>query len=356
MKKILTLIIFIIIIVGGAYWYNQQSTKSNSSSNSNQQPTPAEKQEVIKIGVLLPLSGNSSFIGVWHKQGIEYAVQKINDSNKVKISLLYEDTKNDPKTSVSAYRKLISKDVDVIFSAMSGTSVPIKSFVEAGNIPMYVTSVSVQGFANGKNIFRYNTKTEDEIESFKREVDNNNITNLNLLYINDEYGYEALKTFKSKMPYVNINDFSFEKNQSDFKDLIAKLPRSNKNYIIGYGGSYVNLIKSIVEFQHPKILYSIYGLDFSEFKKPIAGSGITTGYTRVKRKSIESYDNFREAFNEVYDYQPNMVQILSYDLINIIYRDFTNKNKRLKSVYGYDLISNQNGEYNVPIEFVYEEN
>lgn len=71
MKKILTLIIFIIIIVGGAYWYNQQSIKSNSSPNSNQQPTPAEKQEVIKIGAILPLTGPAGSLGAYYERGFE---------------------------------------------------------------------------------------------------------------------------------------------------------------------------------------------------------------------------------------------------------------------------------------------
>ena len=142
-KNLIWIILGLLFIIGGVYWWQNKENKA--------------EDEVIKIGVLAPLTGNSAAIGDWFKKGIEFAIEKNPKTKGVKI--IFEDTKNDAKTAVAAYNNLKRQNVNAIFSTMSGTSFPIKPLAIKDNIPLFVTSVSNPDFPDGKTIFRYNTKT-----------------------------------------------------------------------------------------------------------------------------------------------------------------------------------------------------
>ncbi len=68
-----------------------------------------QQKEIIKVGVLLPLTGDAASYGTNSKNGIEIALQEINQEGN-KIELIYEDGKCVGKDSVNAIQKLISVD------------------------------------------------------------------------------------------------------------------------------------------------------------------------------------------------------------------------------------------------------
>ena len=71
----------------------------------------------IKIGVIVPLSGEGAQFGEEIKNGIEIALKQNNLRDRFEI--IYEDGKIDPKTSLSAYQKLSSLDkVNIIIGPL----------------------------------------------------------------------------------------------------------------------------------------------------------------------------------------------------------------------------------------------
>ncbi|MEK7530553.1 MAG: penicillin-binding protein activator [Patescibacteria group bacterium] len=75
----------------------------------------------IKVGALLLLSGDFTSYGTSARTAVELAVEKYNadPAHLRKVEVIYEDTKADPKTAVSAYQKLVSIDhVDAIVGPM----------------------------------------------------------------------------------------------------------------------------------------------------------------------------------------------------------------------------------------------
>ncbi len=77
--------------------------------------------EDIKIGAILRLSIGASD-GLPAKRGIEIAVKEINAAGGIKgkpLIVIYEDSKDSPQASVSAFQKLISMDkVQVVIGPM----------------------------------------------------------------------------------------------------------------------------------------------------------------------------------------------------------------------------------------------
>lgn len=81
-----------------------------------------QAQDVIKLGIVLPLSGpNGEYVKRYLVAGHELAVKEINDQGGVlgrKIQLVAEDSRQDPASAVSALRKLA--DVDKVMAVFTG--------------------------------------------------------------------------------------------------------------------------------------------------------------------------------------------------------------------------------------------
>ena len=71
----------------------------------------AKKEGEIKIGAILPLTGDAAKYGQSAQKGMELAVNEINDRGGIdnkKIRLIIEDSQGQVKDGVATFRKLIS--------------------------------------------------------------------------------------------------------------------------------------------------------------------------------------------------------------------------------------------------------
>ncbi len=86
------------------------------------------KPSEFKIGVILPQTGYSAFIGESVRKGMDLSLDiDVKANPDAKIKLVYEDSAGDIKQAVSAYHKLVSVDkVNAVVCVSSGAKV-IKS-------------------------------------------------------------------------------------------------------------------------------------------------------------------------------------------------------------------------------------
>ena len=79
-------------------------------------------QEPIKLGIVLPLSGNNGqYVRQYMVSAIEMAVKETNDKGGVlgrQVQLVAEDSRYEPAGAVSAFRKLV--DVDHVMAVFTG--------------------------------------------------------------------------------------------------------------------------------------------------------------------------------------------------------------------------------------------
>src|ERR1035437_4224960 len=68
---------------------------------------PSQPENSLRIGIILPLTGPSAFIGESTRKGLDLALEQHNAAgNHPPIELLYEDSAGDVKQAVTAYNKL----------------------------------------------------------------------------------------------------------------------------------------------------------------------------------------------------------------------------------------------------------
>lgn len=120
--------VLVLVLLGASYW------------QSTQEPEVALASPV-KVGVMLILSGDFAQYGESSKVAIEIAVDRYNNdpANTRKVEAIYEDTKADPKTALSAYQKLVSLDkVDVIVGPQLQVEMAaIDPVVQQNGIPVF---------------------------------------------------------------------------------------------------------------------------------------------------------------------------------------------------------------------------
>jgi len=82
----------------------------------------ANKNDSIKVGMLLPMTGNSANYGDIMKKGAELALKQAEKKyGKVPFSIVYEDSKGNAKDGVLGMRKLLAGDhTPVIVTAFTG--------------------------------------------------------------------------------------------------------------------------------------------------------------------------------------------------------------------------------------------
>lgn len=93
----------------------------------------AAKAEELRIGAILPLSGEAAALGEACRNGIEMALA---DRAVEAAQVIYEDDRNSPAASVTAFQKLKRQGVDALISWSSGPGKALAPLAEQSQLPL----------------------------------------------------------------------------------------------------------------------------------------------------------------------------------------------------------------------------
>lgn len=117
----------------------------------------SKKEDVIKIGIAGPMTGDQSKMGMDFKNGVSLAVDQWNAKGGVlgkKVVMQVEDDQHDPKQAVAIANKLVNEGVvGVVGHFNSSCSIPASKIYLDGSVPMITPAttnpqLTEQGFWN----------------------------------------------------------------------------------------------------------------------------------------------------------------------------------------------------------------
>ncbi len=124
----------------------------------------AQADQVIKIGLNLPLSGARAATGISSKEGAELIKDQINGSgglkigmSKYKIEYVYADNESNPQGAIAATLKLVTKDnvLGIVGPNASSNAIPAGNLCESFKTPMISpTSTNPKTTLNRPFVFR----------------------------------------------------------------------------------------------------------------------------------------------------------------------------------------------------------
>ena len=269
---------------------------------------------LIKIGVILPLSGNLAFLGESAKQGAELALEKYGDS-KNKYELIFEDDQFDAKKAVTAAQKLISIDkvsAIVTFGSSGGNSV--KPIAEQNKILHFAVATD-PNTADGKHTFNHWTPAKEEVRALVAELISKNIKKIGLLTVNQE-GMLAIANEITKQTADTdisiITNQKFNVGEKDFHTLITKVKESSIEMLVmvNYSPEIEILGRQIKAAGIKTPMTSVEGFDQTTDPK------LFSGYWYAS--ASDPSGDFINAFQTKYSKAPGFGTGNVYDIVTLI--------------------------------------
>lgn len=214
--KIIIGVIIAVIIIGGIWYIATRESK---------------EEEVIKIGAILPLTGEAAIAGISIQQGIEIAVEEINKAGGIngrEIRVIFEDDQYDNKITVTVANKLISVDkIDIgIVSFVHGAKAVMPIF-EQHKIPLVVAWDSTNELEEGDYIFSTGFSTELSGRKMANYAYNElNLKKVAIVLHQDEWSEVIAPAFKKEFQGLGGEILLEEKvavGENDFKTIISKI-------------------------------------------------------------------------------------------------------------------------------------
>ena len=285
---------------------------------------PAEK-EVIKIGILTPLTGDAAVWGVEVKNGAEIAYDEIKNAkiDGRKIELIYEDDQCDATTGVNAIQKLINVDKVKITGGTVCSSVVLAAakILEDNKVIHLSAGASNPAITNaGDYIFRI--WPSDSFEGKKIAefaVDDLKIKSVGILYINNEYGVGLKEAFtKAFNGKIKIAE-SFEPNAKDFKTQLTKIKAQDIDaiYFVANPQEAPLILKQIKEMGINKtILANGPAMEATDTLKAAGETAEGVFYAQAKQETTEE---FKTKYKEKFGKDAGFASDLGYDVVKILF-------------------------------------
>ena len=290
-----------------------------------------KKEEVIKIGVILPLSGDVAVYGKSLQNGLDLALGKYMKENplKMKVKLIYEDSKADPKIAVSSMQKLTTVDkCNIVLGGFSSSEVlSIAPIAEKNKVVLISPTASSPNVTNaGDYIFRITPSDNFDGEIMARFAYKElNLRNVALIFSNNDYGLGISKVFVSK--FISLGgkisvQKSFESGVNDFKPQLTSIKEAKPDgiYIIAAGEIGIILKqKSEINLINTKT----FTVGLAENPKTIEIAGNAANYVYYSYPAFQvnsdnaTIKNFVADYKSKFSKEPDVLVAYGYDLMNI---------------------------------------
>jgi branched-chain amino acid transport system substrate-binding protein len=312
----------------------------------------AGAQDVIKIGLLAPLTGPAAADGLSVQNSVKLAVEKVNADGGVlgrKVELITYDDRADGKEAVALARKLIEQDkvVAVVGGSYSTPSRAMAPIFQEEKIPaVYAYAVHPDVTKAGNYNFRngFLGMVEGKAAAYTA-VKLLKAKKIALLISDNDFGRTLAEGFKmyidkyAKGAATITSVQAYPMQEKDFKAYLSKIKDENVDAIFSSGYYFQTgpVVKQAREMGIKAYIIGEEGADSPKFLE-IAGASaegfaIVTNLNRDDKRA--HVQNFLKTFEVRYKIQPDMVGASAYDAFMIIIDGI----KRAKSVKGPEIRS-----------------
>jgi len=305
--------------------------------------------EKIKIGLLVPLTGQNTEIGQSIVKAIQLAVNKIDNSL---IEIYPRDTNSNPQTTLDSAKKLSEAGINIIIGPVFNENLIYLNELKE----ITFLSLTNKNYDNTKNIISAGINATSQLKAIQKFIESKNIKKTIFLTPDLDYKDEIKKAIsESKIKITKNYIYSSEPTKltsqiekitnykirkQNLEDEITRLENSDdadKKILIERLKKRDTLGK--VKFD------SVIIADFDESLKSVTTSLLYTDVSPKNKYFItlnqwfdesllketssqpiyfpsinkKNYENFSSEYFEKFNQYPNQLSFLSYDLIGLVY-------------------------------------
>ena len=305
--------------------------------------------EKIKIGLIVPLSGENSIIGEKIIKSIRMAINKINDE---RIEIIPKDTKSNPIDALKASKELYENGIRIIIGPVFNESTKYLDDLKDVTFISFTNKL----IGNPKNVISAGVNAISQLQTIKKFNDKNNLSKSIFLIPRSQFKKEIEEAI-NKTKIIHKEIFYYDREPTKLTKQIESLTKyqlrkNNLKYEIKRleGLSFKDKDKKIQNLMKKDTLGninfdSVIIADFDENLKSVATSLL---YTDVSSKRISyitlnqwfdesllkedslhpiyfpsinksNYELFMNDFKNAYGLDGDQLSFLSYDLIGLVY-------------------------------------
>jgi len=301
-SSLLVIIIAIFVVIMGIY------KRTNSPQLTNKQ--------VIKIGVIAPLSGEFADKGDEVKKGAFFAIDNINKNSKHKYELIVEDNKLLARNTVTSYNKLAHQDnVNAVISMWSTTGLAVAPLAQNDEI-IHFSIDNSKKIADMKYSHIISAMPEAHTTISVKKLKEDGVKNIAVVIQNDTWGNNMLNSLNEEASKKNIEISSvlkFNLNERDFRASINEM-MSNKPQMIVLiidPPALEIFTRQLRELGHKTPLTSFETFGYTRYKELYEGNWYTEPKSSDEVLAKEFRDKYGKDFTAVSAHAYNAVLIIS---------------------------------------------
>ena len=305
--------------------------------------------EKIKIGLLVPLTGNDSEIGQSIVKSTRLAVNKINNSI---IEIIPKDTKSDPTKALQSAKELSELGVKIIIGPVFNSNLIYLNELK----DITFLSLTNKNKNYSKNIINAGINATSQLKAIDKFIKENEIKNTIFLTPDGDYK-EEIKEAISYSKIKILKNYYYNTDPTKLTNQIEKITnykRRKQNL-----EDEIKRLENLDEDKNERLIEklkkrdtlgrvkfdSVIIADFDESLKSVTTSLLYTDISPMDKYFItlnqwfdesllkeissqpmyfpsinkENYEKFSEVYFDTFNDYPNQLSFLSYDLIGLVY-------------------------------------
>ncbi|KAF1305480.1 ABC transporter substrate-binding protein [Enterococcus saccharolyticus] len=295
-----------------------------------------QEGDTIKIGLNLELSGAVAGYGTQERDGVELAVEKINEDGGIlgkKVELVVKDNKSDSNEAATAAANLTTNDgvVAIIGPATSGATKASIPNVTKAQVPLITPSGTDDAITvNGETVQEYIFRScfQDSFQGVilaKYANETLNAENVAILGDNSsDYAKGLTKAFEGEYKGNIVLKENFTKGDTDFQAVLTKIKDKDFDvlYVPGYYEEAGLIIKQAREMGIEQPIIGADGFGDEKMIQLAGAENVTnvfyTGHFSALAPANDTVEPFIAAFKEKYGKEPSTFNALAYDAMFMI--------------------------------------
>jgi len=284
----------------------------------------------VKIGVIVPLSGDMSLHGVEVQRAMRLALDKA-DSNNLgyDYKLIFEDNRLDAAKSVAAAQKLINLDhVDAIVTLWPPTAVVVAPLTERAGILHYTIAWDPDLAKQNKLVLSHQVMVSDIARrtlALLKQQGKDQIAFFHMEESGFNLGAKYIKELASSEGIDLVVDETFNPAETDFRSLIEKaISKKPTGYLIWSVMPSMDLLIRQIKTRDSSAFitgYFDYAEDSSEIQK--------TPYV----SEMFAAPQFVSEYKAKYSDEPKSKAANAFDIMNLLIKAFeSSPSKKLSGV------------------------
>jgi len=285
-------------------------------------------QAPVTFGLIVPLTGSAAEFGIHEQNAALILRDELKESDGVQIELAIEDSKGEPTTGLSAFRKILSTQPPVgVYTELSSVSLAIAPVAQENRTIMISVAANPALTKSNSYAFRnFPDANRQAVQMAAETVSSLGIKRVAIFHVLDDFGESMKEAYGAEVASLGgkvVANESFPPDGTDLKAQAAKLiaARPEAIYVVGYGQPLGTALRQLREQGFEGRLLSGLEVAFEDVLTSARGAANDVIYLDV---GFDPYSDdpkvaaFVKTYETRFNKTPSMVAALAYDGLTLL--------------------------------------